>query len=294
MLFLVLSVLCSVVVSVLLKIAKRSQVNLAQAVAFNYVMAVGLTLYLLKPPMPKQWNTLPWWLFLALGILLPSIFIVMGKAVQAAGIVKSDAAQRLSLFLPIVAAVTLFGEQLTDSRMMGIVLAFLALFALLVRRGDKSGNSISGVILLLGVWVGYGVIDILFKQVAKSGSAFALNLAVSFALAGVLMFVYLLILREKINWKSLLGGLLLGVFNFFNILFYIKAHQAFSDNPTLVFAAVNVGVIALGTLTGVVFFREKLSTLNIAGLVLALCAILMLFYGDILLAQLHSLLPIVG
>lgn len=294
MLFLVLSVLCSVVVSVLLKIAKRSQVNLAQAVAFNYVMAVGLTLYLLKPPMPKQWNTLPWWLFLALGILLPSIFIVMGKAVQAAGIVKSDAAQRLSLFLPIVAAVTLFGEQLTDSRMMGIVLAFLALFALLVRRGDKSGNSISGVILLLGVWVGYGVIDILFKQVAKSGSAFALNLAVSFALAGVLMFVYLLILREKINWKSLLGGLLLGVFNFFNILFYIKAHQAFSDNPTLVFTAVNVGVIALGTLTGVVFFREKLSTLNIAGLVLALCAILMLFYGDILLTQLHSLLPIVG
>lgn len=294
MLFLVLSVLCSVVVSVLLKIAKRSQVNLAQAVAFNYVMAVGLTLYLLKPPMPKQWNTLPWWLFLALGILLPSIFIVMGKAVQAAGIVKSDAAQRLSLFLPIVAAVTLFGEQLTDSRMMGIVLAFLALFALLVRRGDKSGNSISGVILLLGVWVGYGVIDILFKQVAKSGSAFALNLAVSFALAGVLMFVYLLILREKINWKSLLGGLLLGVFNFFNILFYIKAHQAFSDNPTLVFAAVNVGVIALGTLTGVVFFREKLSTLNIAGLVLALCAIVMLFYGDILLTQLHSLLPIVG
>lgn len=294
MLFLVLSVLCSVVVSVLLKIAKRSQVNLAQAVAFNYVMAVGLTLYLLKPPMPKQWNTLPWWLFLALGILLPSIFIVMGKAVQAAGIVKSDAAQRLSLFLPIVAAVTLFGEQLTDSRMMGIVLAFLALFALLVRRGDKSGNSISGVILLLGVWVGYGVIDILFKQVAKSGSAFALNLAVSFALAGVLMFVYLLILREKINWKSLLGGLLLGVFNFFNILFYIKAHQAFSDNPTLVFAAVNVGVIALGTLTGVVFFREKLSTLNIAGLVLALCAILMLFYGDILLTQLHSLLPIAG
>lgn len=294
MLFLVLSVLCSVVVSVLLKIAKRSQVNLAQAVAFNYVMAVGLTLYLLKPPMPKQWNTLPWWLFLALGILLPSIFIVMGKAVQAAGIVKSDAAQRLSLFLPIVAAVTLFGEQLTDSRMMGIVLAFLALFALLVRRGDKSGNSISGVILLLGVWVGYGVIDILFKQVAKSGSAFALNLAVSFALAGVLMFVYLLILREKINWKSLLGGLLLGVFNFFNILFYIKAHQAFSDNPTLVFAAVNVGVIALGTLTGVVFFREKLSTLNIAGLVLALCAIVMLFYGDILLTQLHSLLPIAG
>ena len=55
----------------------------------------------------------------------------MGKSVDAAGIVKSDAAQRLSLFLPIVASFTLFHEQLTEGRLIGLVLAFTALFFLL-------------------------------------------------------------------------------------------------------------------------------------------------------------------
>jgi hypothetical protein len=35
-------------------------------------------------------------------------------------------------------------------------------------------------------------------------------------------------------------------FNFGNILFYLKAHQAFADNPSTVFAAMNMGVIILG------------------------------------------------
>lgn len=293
MLYLLLCVSCSVIVSVLLKLAKRSQVILAQAVAFNYVMALGLTIYLLKPKIPTHWAALPWWLFLALGVLLPSIFIVMGKAVDVAGIVKSDAAQRLSLFLPILAAVIIFGEQLTQSRILGIVLAFIALFALLTKQEKQQKSSgLSAAFLLLGVWFGYGVIDILFKQVAKSGSTFSLNLLVIFTLAGLLMFLYLAFLRQKITIKSLLGGLLLGVFNFLNILFYIKAHQAFSDNPTLVFTVVNLGVIALGTLTGVWVFREKLSTFNIAGLVLAFFAIIMLVYGENILMQISTILPV--
>jgi hypothetical protein len=41
---------------------------------------------------------------------------------------------------------------------------------------------------------------------------------------------------------------LVGAFNFGNILFYLKAHQAFADNPSTVFAAMNMGVIILGVL----------------------------------------------
>jgi hypothetical protein len=33
---------------------------------------------------------------------------------------------------------------------------------------------------------------------------------------------------------------LVGAFNFGNILFYLKAHQAFADNPSTVFAAMNM------------------------------------------------------
>ena len=79
-----------------------------------------------------------------------------------------------------------------------------------------------------------------------------------------------------------MGGLLLGCLNFANILFYIRAHQAYGSNPTLVFAGMNLGVITLGTLVGALVFKEKIHSINAAGIALALMAIGCLFYLDTL------------
>ncbi|PIE42422.1 MAG: hypothetical protein CSA47_00980 [Gammaproteobacteria bacterium] len=278
--YLIYAIICSVSVSVILKIAKKQSIVLEQAIAFNYLMAISLGLFLLKPAYPDDFSALPWPVFLALGVLLPSVFIIMGKAVEYAGIVKSDAAQRLSLILPIIAAVTLFGETLSTYRGIGVILAFVALFCLLIKPDTHKGTAgLSGALLLIGVWFGYGIIDILFKQLAKSTTGLPFNLVFAFILAGLLMFVYIFLRKQTITVKSVVGGLVLGVFNFFNILFYIKAHQAFSTNPTLVFAAMNIGVITLGTLTGWLVFKEKLRPVNVLGIVFAIAAILMLFYG---------------
>lgn len=280
MLFLILCVMCSVTVSVLLKIAKRQSVVLEQAIAVNYMMAITLSFFLLTPKFPEDLSDLPWGVFLALGVLLPSVFVIMGRAVEYAGIVKSDAAQRLSLILPIIAAVTLFAEPITSHRLIGVILAFIALFCLLARTetGQVKGGKIA-VLLLIGVWFGYGIIDILFKQLSKSGSAFPVSLVIAFGIGCLLMLLYITVKKQRWTMKSILGGLILGVFNFFNILFYIQSHQAFSSNPTLVFAAVNIGVIALGTITGAVIFKEKLKVINMIGLVFAVAAMVMLFYG---------------
>ena len=51
-----------------------------------------------------------------------------------------------------------------------------------------------------------------------------------------------------------------------------------SSNPTLVFAGMNIGVVVLGTLVGALAFKEKISTINAAGIALAVCAIACLFY----------------
>lgn len=55
----------------------------------------------------------------------------MSKAVEYGGIIRTDAAQRLALFLQIIAAVVIFGETLSDMRIVGIIVAFFALFFLL-------------------------------------------------------------------------------------------------------------------------------------------------------------------
>ncbi|MNE79680.1 hypothetical protein D3C80_1761890 [compost metagenome] len=80
----------------------------------------------------------------------------------------------------------------------------------------------------------------------------------------------------RISSKSILFGGLVGVFNFGNILFYLKAHQVFAQNPSTVFAGMNMGVIIIGSLTGILVFKEKLTKMNFAGLFLALTAIVLI------------------
>ena len=283
---LIIAVLCSVAVSVLLKVARKRHIEIQQAIAFNYIVALSLSWFLLKPDFKgleftdfiAQSENTP--IFLALGILLPSVFIIMSKAVEFAGIVRSDAAQRLSLFLPILAAFLIFHETLSQSKVVGIVLAFVGLFCLLSKPNQQSAVAFRGVLALVGVWFGYGIIDILFKQVAKSGGAFPTTLFIAFSLAACIMFIYLLFKRTEWNVASVVGGIILGVLNFFNILFYIKAHQSFGSNPTLVFAGMNIGVICLGTITGALIFKEKISKVNWLGIVFSLCAIFCLYYLD--------------
>ncbi|MBQ3943844.1 MAG: EamA/RhaT family transporter, partial [Elusimicrobia bacterium] len=73
------------------------------------------------------------------------------------------------------------------------------------------------------------------------------------------------------------GGIILGCLNFGNIYFYFRAHQSYSNNPTLIFAAMNLGVISLGTIIGTAVFKEKINIVNIIGIILAIVAIICLF-----------------
>lgn len=281
---LLLSISCSVAVSVLLKMARSRAVQVDQAIAFSYIMAGSLCWLLLAPqPIILFESASPWPLLLALGLLLPTVFLIMAWAVQHAGIVLSDVAQRLSLLLPLIAAFAWFGESASRSKLVGIALALCALMALLWRPGNRNAQAPSTyggmltIALLLGVWLGYGTIDILFKQMAKIGSAFSTTLLGSFMLAGGVSFGYLFARRTVWSARSMRAGFLLGLLNFGNIYFYVRAHQVFSENPTLVFSAMNIGVISLGTLIGTGIFRERIHWINALGVALAILAIVVLF-----------------
>ncbi len=300
--YLTIAVLCSVAVSVLLKILRQQKIDIRQTIVAGYPVAFLLTWLLLKPDisgMDKLGDA--WGIIIALGVLLPAVFVILGRAIAAVGMVATDAAQRLSLIIPIIAAFILFGEVLTGTRIFGLVLGFLALGALVYRpqqaiivndNTNKSTNNNSTnastdkavnkqalrtPLWLFGVWAGYGIIDILFKQVAKQGAAFPLTLFISFGLAGLLLFIYLLITRVRWQGRALAAGLLLGVLNMGNIYAYIRAHQLLSDSPSIVFTGMNVGVIAVATLIGVGVFKESLNRINMVGLLLAVSCVAVLF-----------------
>lgn len=278
MIHILVAALCSVLVSVLLKRARRHGIDVGQAIAWNYVATLALTLVVLRPPLaPLQAAGPTVWMALgALGLLLPTIFLALAASVRHAGIVRSDAAQRLSLLVPLLAAFTLFGQPARNVQLLGCALGLLALACMVWRSG---GGDRSHWGWPLAVFAGFGLIDVLFKRVAATGLPLGSALLAVFALALVIAFALPFARRSRPTLRSALGGLLLGACNFANILFYLRAHRALPDNPALVFASMNLAVVVLGTVTGVALFRERLSRINAAGLLLALAAIALLAWG---------------
>lgn len=280
MLYLCLSILCSVAVSVLLKLMQRRGIDTAQAIGWNYLAASLLCFALLDPPL----GTLaaphaPWPALALLALLLPGIFLALAASVRAAGIVRTDVAQRLSLVLSLLAAFLWFGEQATPQRLAGLALGVVAVVLLVLRpeRGAATGAGWRGWALPLLVLAGYAGVDVLLKHIAAAGTPFAASLQVAFVAAFVVM-AGAQLLR---HWRhgvvpampALWSGLLLGALNFGNILFYVKAHRALPDNPAVVFSTMNIGVVVLGTLAGMALFRERLGRLNLLAIPLAITAI---------------------
>jgi len=284
--YIALSVVCSVVVSVLLKLAPRYGVDVRQAIAGNYFVAILLTAALLDPH-PSLLD-LPvahpaWRVLIALGVLLPLMFVVLAYSVRRVGVVVTDAAQRLSLLLPLLAAFTVFGEAFSWHKGAGMAIGLVAIACIVLRKRNSGTQEADpgGWRWPLIVFAGMGAIDILFKRVAQlTGVPFVDVLLATFVLAFVLaMFAIAWLFASGLarwHWRNVGGAVLLGVFNFGNILFYVQAHRHLAHDPALVFSAMNIGVIVLATLVGVWWLGERLGRLNRFGLALAVVAVLVL------------------
>ncbi|MDR6782236.1 drug/metabolite transporter (DMT)-like permease [Pedobacter africanus] len=280
MIYLLISICCSVTVAVLLKLARRYKINIVQAVTWNYLFAIVLSLFFFKPSFSELTSAPVNSVYIALGILLPVVFWFLAGSVRNIGIVKTDIAQRLSLFLPIMAAYFIFKEQFSLLKIAGLSVGFIAIFFTLYKKTAQKNEGLNWLYPIF-VFIGFGIIDILFKKIAQiKAIPYTSSLIVIFILAFVISLVAVFYLsafkKQKIEFVNFICGCILGFFNFFNILFYLKAHRMMADNPSVVFAAMNMGVIIAGSLVGILIFKEKLNKLNYWGLALALLAILLI------------------
>ncbi|UKT65493.1 DMT family transporter [Pedobacter mucosus] len=280
MIYILLSIFCSVTVAVLLKFAKRYNISIIQSVTINYLTALCLCFLFFKPEVSAITSSAPWPIYLSLAILLPTIFLFLAGSVKNLGIVKTDIAQRLSLFIPILAAYFIFKEECNLLKFIGLGIGLIAIILTFLRK-SKSVNTSNKWIYPIMVFVGFGIIDVLFKQIALykqlpyTTSLFAV-FCLAFLVSIVIVVVMVFTEKTKIQFINIACGLILGVFNFGNILFYLKAHQALAKNPSTVFAAMNLGVIIVGSLIGIIIFKEKLSKLNYIGISLALIAVILI------------------
>src|SRR5690554_3569223 len=281
MIFVLLSVFCSVLVSVILKLSRRYAIPTNQLIAWNYPTALLLNILFNKPDIQAiSFNLGNTSLYLVLGFLLPALFLSIAASIRYTGIVRTEVAQRISIFIPLIAAFLIFNETPTSRSLIGIAIGLLAIFFSIRWVSDKPSKNNTWLYPLI-IFLGMGIIDILFKQVAQHSEVpYTSSVFFIFLTALIISFTYISIRiykqLEKPSLSAFTWGIGLGIFNFENILFYLKAHRAIPENPSIVFSAMNIGVIALGALVGIALFKEKLTVLNKVGILLAIVAILII------------------
>jgi len=286
MLYVLFSVVCSVTVSVILKLARRYEVDTTQIIVWNYPVAVLCTWGFLQPVWPPTvMADAPFGLYGTLAVLLPGIFVALGASIRYAGIVRTEVAQRLSLFISLIAAFLLFGETPQSAKLAGVAVGVVGILCSIGWHKGKNQYGLNHRVWLYPVVVffGYGIVDILFKQVAQHTDVpYTTSMLMVFLLAMGVAFIYLAYhimgAKKRFSVHAIFWGMVLGGFNFANILFYMRAHRALPDNPSIVFTGMNVGVIALGALIGIFLFQEKLSFINKIGIILAVISVLMIAY----------------
>lgn len=247
-----------------------------QMIAWNYAAASMLCFFWFKPNLADiSLAHTPWWLIIVLGVFLPSVFYLLAKSLETAGILKTEVAQRLSVVLSLIAAYFIFKEQLNELKVLGIVIGLIAVLMIVFFKsaGNVHSNSSKATLYLLAVWFGYALIDILLKYSTSLGLQFSVSLNLMFIFSFVLSIGYLLIRQTKWSKGNVFAGLSLGVLNFANIALYVKAHMLLKDSPAVVFAGMNILVVVFGVLAGIFIFKEKVSIGTLIGVALAIAGV---------------------
>jgi drug/metabolite transporter (DMT)-like permease len=83
--------------------------------------------------------------------------------------------------------------------------------------------------------------------------------------------------------KAILGGIALGVPNYFSVYFLMKSLSIKSIQSSVVFPVNNMSIVALSALAGIFLFREKITITNKVGILLCIIAIALIAFSEQLL-----------
>ncbi len=286
MIYLVISILISSLIFVVFKLFDVFKINTQQAIVVNYAIALSFGLGTSNVSVsiveiPQQ----PWFLgAFFLGFLFISIFNVMGITAQKNGLSVASVAGKMSVVIPIIFGIIVYNEGVGLVKVIGILMALIAVY-LSSAKSDTNPVKFKNLLFPLLLFVGSGILDTGLKYVettSVSEGEEPLFLATIFGCAFVLGFF--VVVSQLINgkfqfhWKNILGGIVLGIPNYYSMEFLLKAFKTDIESSTL-FTINNVGIVILTTVFALLFFKEKLIKKNWIGIALAVFSILLVSFA---------------
>jgi len=281
MLYLLLTIITSVLIIISFKIFHNLGINTFQVITFNYFFGFifGILFSESKFEISTFTNSQWFWPAILIGFVFIAGFVLFSKSTEKAGVSITAVSSKMSVIIPVMTGFFLFGDSITSIKIIGIVLAIASFY--FVFKTEKGGKvDIKYILLPLLLFLTSGLNDSLVKYVEHhflNGEPL-LFLTVVFFSAFLIGAVYLLVSKDNKNRKILFpavaGGFVLGSINFWNAWAFVKSMEVFESS--VLFPIVNVSVVSIAALSGTFFFKEKLKPINWAGIIMAVVAILLI------------------
>lgn len=279
MIYLLLSILSSTGIFVLFKLFSKYNINTLQAIVVNYVTACicGLIFYDGQIKTSEIIQT-DWFIpAFGLGFLFIAIFNVMALTAQKNGLSVASVASKMSVIIPIVFGIYVYNESIGTQKIIGIVLALIAVYLTSLKAKDNTVLT-QFIYLPIILFFGSGIIDTSVNHYAPDDNI-PLFSATIFAIAGIIGFAILsyksLKLKQHFKMKSVPLGIALGIVNYCSIYFLLKALRVDGFESSSIFTVNNVVIVAFSTLIGLLLFKEHISKKNWIGIIIAMVAIIL-------------------
>lgn len=273
------------VLIIVFKMFEKYKVDNLQALIVNYITAGFCSYLFLETDFSLNYILESDWLYhsMIIGTLFIIIFNFYAFGIQKAGVAVTTVANRMSLIIPVCAALILYPEENTFTLLKGIAF-FLALTGIYLSstKGGKLSFDKKYLWLIILVFVGQGISDSIFNDFAQKfpneGSyLFFMVLFFMASISGILILSGRSIrARNPLQLKSVFWGVIFGIPNFFSLVFLLKALGSISSS--IVFPIVGMGVVISSSLIGLLLFQEKLTRSNWIGILLSICAIYIFSY----------------
>lgn len=284
MIYLALSIFFSSLIFLIFKSYSRYKIDTFPAIVINYIVAAIFGYAISKDSIPLQRiSENEWFIYaIALGVCFIGIFYLMALTSQKIGAATASVSNKMAVIIPIFFGVYLYNDELNTIKIIGITLALIGLY--LATKKDKLRIEKYYWFLPILLFLSSGFLDSFVKYVqhfylgssAKKVELFTPTLFSSAALVGVVLLLFQWNRIKRIHYHTLLGGLILGIVNYYSIYFIIKALAYKNIESLVIFPINNMGVVAFTTIASYFIFKERLSKLNQLGILICLFSIILI------------------
>lgn len=281
MLYLVLAVVSSVLISVLMRVSEKSVKNPMLLFVANYFVCILISIAYMGQitvdlHAPKIGTALV--LGICSGILYLLGFVLLQYNIRKNGVVLSSTFMRLGVLVPTAMAVLVFHEKPNVTQLLGFLVAVAAILVMNLKMGEVKDQKVPGIVWLIILLLTGGFTDSLANVYDKAGNPDLKNqyLLFIFFVAFVCSVIGALLRgkKQKPNYIDFAWGFLIGIPNYFSARFLLLS---LGQLPAiLVYPAFNVATILVVTIIGVIGFMEKLEKNKIVALGMILLALVLL------------------